>query len=137
MKGLFPKIGVVGIIVAFVPISFCLEAWAADKKEIERQIKNQVDEVVTGIDSGKKVEDYKLLAKKDPYFVFIMEQSGNVLFHPAYEGRNMQNISGPVYEVLIKGTTEGLWVKYDYYGIKHTYVRKTKGGLFVASGYKE
>jgi hypothetical protein len=76
MKGLFPKIGVVGIIVAFVTISFCFEAWAADKKEIERQIKNQVDEVVAAIDSGKKAEDFEYLSKKEPHYLFIMKSDG-------------------------------------------------------------
>ena len=64
MKGLFPKIGVLGTIVAFVTISFCFEVWAADKKAIEQQIKNQVDEVVAAIDSGKKAEDFEYLSKR-------------------------------------------------------------------------
>ncbi len=133
MKGLFPKIGVVGIIVAFVTISFCFEAWAADKKEIERQIKNQVDEVVAAIDSGKKAEDFEYLSKKEPHYLFIMKSDGGVFFHPHYS-----RIWGVPYDAIIKGTTEGLWVEYILEGkMRHSYVKKTKGGLFVVMGYSD
>jgi hypothetical protein len=137
MTRLFSKSRIVGIIVAFITISFGLNGWAADKKEIQKQIKSQVDEVVAGIDSGKKVQDFNSFAKKEPYFVFILEQSGKILLHPFYEGLNMRNISVPALEAVLKGTAEGLWVEYDAFGTKHAYVRKTKGGLFVGSGYKD
>jgi hypothetical protein len=133
MKGLFPKIGVVGTIVAFVTISFCFEAWAADKKEIEQQIKNQVDEVVAAIDSGKKAEDFEYLSKKDPHYLFIMKPDGGVLFHPYYS-----RVWGVPYDAIIKGTTEGLWVEYILIDkMRHSYVKKTKGGLFVVMGYSD
>jgi hypothetical protein len=127
----FSKIRIVGIIVAFVTISLGLNGWAADKEAIKKQIKNQVDEVVAAIDNGKKAEDFECLSKKEPYYLFIMKPDGETLFHPQYS-----SISGFAYDTIIKGTTEGLWVEYIL-GIqmRHSYVKKTKGGLFVVSGY--
>ena len=108
---------------------------AADKEEIEKQIKNQVDEVVAAIDGGKKAEDFKKLATKEPYYVFIMEPGGKLLVHPHYASVNLES-DKDLYDAVVKGTTEGLWVKYVFEGkMKHCYVKKTKGGLFVASGY--
>ena len=42
-----------------------------------------VDEVVVAIDNGKKAEDFKHLAKKEPYYVFIMEPDGRFLVSPS------------------------------------------------------
>jgi hypothetical protein len=113
--------------------------WASDKQEIEKQIKNQVDEVITAIDGGKKEEDFKILAKKEPYYVFIMEQTGKFLIHPNSASFNLKTKSDQeVYDALVKGTTEGLWVEYPLYAKKkRVYVKKAKGGLFVASGYND
>jgi len=109
---------------------------AAEKEAIEKQIKAQVDEVVTAIDSGKKAEDFKKLATEPKYYVFIMEQSGNFLFHPSSGGLNLNSKSDKeIYSALMRATTEGLWVDYWYINYtKHVYVKKTKGGLIVASG---
>ena len=44
----------------------------------------------------------------------------------------------PVYNEVIKATADGNWVDYVWQEKqKHTYVRKTKGGLIVGSGYSE
>jgi hypothetical protein len=42
------------------------------------------------------------------------------------------------YDAIIKGTTEGLWVEYILgVQMRHSYVKKTKGGLFVVMGYSD
>jgi hypothetical protein len=124
--------------VILLTIAFCFNGWAADKEAIEKQIKKQVDEVVAGIDSGKKVEDYKILATKEPYHIFVMEQGGKILLHPSLEGDDMKNQYRASYDAVIKATVEGLWVEYEYFGkVKRSYVKRTKGGLIVGSGYSD
>ncbi len=126
------------ILFLMVGIMLTGVTWAADKEAIEKQVKNQVDEVVAAIDSGKKVQDLKILATKEPYHIFIMEQGGKILLHPSLEGDDMKNQYGATYDAVIKATAEGLWVEYDYFGkMKRTYVKKTKGGLIVGSGYSD
>jgi hypothetical protein len=110
--------------------------WAADKEAIKKQIINQVDEVVAAIDSGKKAEDFKMLAKKEPH-VFIADQSGKLLVDPTFEGVNLQTWK-ETYDAIFKATAEGVWVEYIYYGaLKHSYVKKTKDGFIVGSGYTD
>jgi hypothetical protein len=107
---------------------------AADKEAIEKQIKTQVDEVVTAIDGGKKAEDFKKLATEPKYYVFIMDQSGKLLVHPFMESISQ---SDGAYFQIMKATAEGIWVEFVGPGHvwKRCYVKKTKGGLIVASGY--
>jgi hypothetical protein len=93
-----------------------------------------VDEVVVAINNGKKAEDFEDLAKKEPYYVFIMEQDGRFLVHPNYT--RLQEWDKPIFDAVSKATTEGLWVSHDYQGKSHTYVRKTKSGLIVGSGHR-
>jgi hypothetical protein len=113
------------------PDKEAMEKQAVEKQAIEKQIKNQVDEVVAAIDSGKKAEDFEYLSKKEPHFLFIMRRDGSVLFHPHYS-----SVTGVHLKTIAQGTTEGLWVEYDLHGqTKRSYVKKTKGGLFVVSGY--
>jgi hypothetical protein len=110
--------------------------WAADKEAIKKQIIDQVDEVVAAIDSGKKAEDFKMLAKKEPH-VFIVDQTGKLLVDPTLEGANLKNWKD-TYDAVFQATAEGLWVEYHYYGyLKHSYVKKTKDGLIVGSGYTD
>lgn len=98
--------------------------------EIEEN-KKLVDGVVEGINNGKKALDFRDLAKKEPYYVFIMEQDGTFLVHPYYTYPDKATL-----DALSKATTEGLWVSYPMQGrTKHSYVRKTKSGLIVASGH--
>ena len=94
-----------------------------------------VDEVVVAIDNGKKAEDFKHLAKKEPYYVFIMEPDGRFLVHPVYA--RLQDWDKEIFDAVSKANTEGLWVSYDYQGKRHTYVRKTKSGLIVGSGHRD
>jgi len=138
MTELFSKYRVVVVMATLVTISFCFSGWAADKEAIEKQIKKQVDEVVAAIDGGKKVEDFKILATKEPYHIFVMEQGGKILLHPSLEGDDMKSQYRASYDAVIKGTDEGLWVEYEYFGkMKRTYVKKTRGGLIVGSGYSD
>jgi len=102
--------------------------------EKEKQIKSQVDEVVTAIDGGKKAEDFKNLATDPHNYVFIMDQSGKFLVHPALKSISQ---SDKGYIKIVNATTEGIWYEYwSYLDIwKRFYVKKTKDGLFVGSGY--
>jgi signal transduction histidine kinase len=100
-------------------------------------VKKQVDEIVDGIDAGKKAEDFADAAQKDPY-VFVMEAEGKLLVHPTLVGESLKEKAGPVFDEVAKGTTEGVYVKYEWAGAKKcTYSRKTKSGLIVGSGYNE
>jgi len=101
--------------------------------EIEEN-KKLVNEVVDAINNGKKAEDFKDWAHKKPYYVFIMEPDGRFLIHPVFT--RLQEWDKPIFDAVSKGTTEGLWVSYDYQGKSDTYVRKTKSGLIVGSGHR-
>ena len=115
-------------------LGLCLVAgaFAADKDAI----KKQVDEIVVSIDSGKKAEDFKDAAQNKPSYVFIMQEGGQMLVHPSLVGQSLKDKAEPVYNECSKATADGTWVKYEWKGKeKNTYVRKTKDGLIVGSGY--
>jgi len=117
-------------------VGLCLAAGAvaADKAVI----KKQVDDIVMAIDGGKKVDDFKSAAQNKPYYVFIMEENGNLLVHPSLVGQSLKEKAEPVYNECAKGTPDGVWVDYVWKGKqKHTYVRKCKSGIIVGSGYSE
>jgi hypothetical protein len=100
-------------------------------------VKKQVDEIVVGIDGGKKPEDFAAAAQIDPY-VFIMEGAGKLLVHPSLVGQSLKEKAEPVYNEVAKGTPEGVYVRYEWAGAKKcTYARKTKSGLIVGCGYNE
>ncbi len=103
--------------------------------EIEEN-KKLVNEVVDAINKGKKAEDFRDLAKKEPYYVFIMEQDGWFLVHPMHARLQQIGSDKQISDAVSKATAEGLWVSYDYMGKSHTYVRKTKSGLIVGSGHR-
>ena len=108
--------------------------FAADKDAI----KKQVDAIVVAIDSGKKADDFKGAAQNKPSYVFIMKEDGNMLVHPSLVGKSLKEKAAPVYNECSKATTDGTWVGYVWKEKqKHTYVRKTKDGLIVGSGYSE
>ncbi len=126
----------VAIISLTLIVGICLAtgAFAADKAAI----KKQVDEIVVAIDSGKKAQDFMGAAQNKPYYVFIMEKGGMLLVHPSLVGQSLKKKAEPVYNECAKGTAEGVWVGYVWKEKqKHTYVRKTKSGLIVGSGYSE
>jgi len=107
---------------------------AADKPAIQKQ----VDEIVAAIDGGKTAADFKDAAKKEPYYVFIMKEDGMLLVHPSLEGQSLKEKAEPVYTAVVKGTPAGVWVDYEWKGkMKHTYMKKTKSGLLVGSGYED
>lgn len=100
-------------------------------------IKKQVDDIVVAMNGGKAAADFAGAAKNDPY-VFIMETGGKLLVHPSLVNENLKEKAEPVFNEVAKGTPEGLWVDYTWKEkMKHTYVRKTAGGLIVGSGYSE
>ena len=100
-------------------------------------VKKQVDEIVVGINGGKKAEDFASAAQMDPY-VFIMEGAGKLLVHPTLVGQSLKEKAEPVYNEVAKGTPEGAYVRYEWGGAKKcTYSRKTQGGLIVGCGYNE
>ena len=125
------------VIISFVLIlGICLAvgAFAADKDAI----KKQVDDIVVAIDGGKMAQDFASAAQNKPYYVFIMEEGGMLLVHPSLVGQSLKVKAEPVYNECAKATAEGVWVGYVWKGKqKHTYVRKTKSGLIVGSGYSE
>lgn len=106
---------------------------SADDKDA---IKAQVDEIVVAIDGGKTPADFADAAKKEPYYVYIMEESGNLLVHPSLVGQNLKEKAAPAYDAVVMATPEGTWVKYTWNDKeKNAYVRKTKSGAIVGSGY--
>ncbi|MEA1947378.1 MAG: cache domain-containing protein [Thermodesulfobacteriota bacterium] len=126
----------VTIISLALIVGLCLAtgAFAADKDAI----KKQVDDIVVAIDGGKTAEDFKSAAQNKPYYVFIMEEGGNLLVHPSLVGQSLKEKAEPVYNECAKATADGVWVGYVWKEKqKHTYVRKTKSGLIVGSGYSE
>jgi hypothetical protein len=100
--------------------------------EIEEN-KKLVDEVVDAINNGKKAEDFKDWAYKEPYYIFIMDQNGRFLVHPTYT--QLQTWDKVIFDALLKATPEGLWVSFPWRGKRHCYVRKTNSGLIVGSGH--
>jgi hypothetical protein len=109
-------------------------AFAADKDAI----KKQVDDIVVAINGGKAAHDFMGAAQNKPYYVFIMEEGGMLLVHPSLVGQSLKEKAEPVYNECAKATADGVWVDYVWKEEqKHTYVRKTDGGLIVGSGYSE
>ena len=126
----------VAIISFALIVGICMAAgaFAADKDAI----KKQVDDIVVAIDGGKTTEDFKSAAQNKPYYVFIMEESGNLLVHPSLVGQSLKEKARPVYNECAKATADGVWVDYVWKEKqKHTYVRKCKSGIIVGSGYSE
>ena len=115
-------------------LGLCLATgvFAADKDAI----KKQVDTIVVAIDGGEKADDFKSAAQNKPSYVFIMKEGGQMLVHPSLVGQSLKDKALPVYNECSKATADGTWVKYEWKGKeKNTYVRKTKDGLIVGSGY--
>jgi len=115
-------------------VGLCLvtSAFAANKGAI----KKQVDKIVAAIDGGKTAQDFKNAAHNKPHYVFIMEENGMLLVHPSLAGQSLKEKAKPAYDECVKATADGVWVSYEWKGKKkNTYVRKTKSGLIVGSGY--
>jgi hypothetical protein len=115
-----------------VGLSFAGVVAAADRNAI----KAQVDEIVKLIDAGKTPADFAEAAKRKPYYVYIMEENGNVLVHPSLTGQSLKEKVKVAYDAVVQATPEGNWVMYEWQGAeKNAYVRKTKSGVIVGSGY--
>ena len=120
------------ILVVMVGLSLTGFVSAADKDAI----KAKVDEIAVAIEGGKPASDFADAAKLKPHYVYIMEESGNVLVHPTLVGKNLKEAAMPAFEAVSKATMEGNWVMYKWKGAeKNAYVRKTKTGVIVGSGY--
>ena len=105
---------------------------AADKDAI----KAKVDEIAVAIEGGKPVSDFADAAKLKPHYVYIMEEGGKLLVHPSLTGENLKEKAAPAFDAVSQATMEGNWVKYEWKGAeKNAYVRKTKTGVIVGSGY--
>ena len=119
-------------VILLVGLSLAVGVFAQDKDAI----KKQVDDIVAAMDGGKTAADFKDAANNKPHYVYILEKSGNVLVHPTLVGQNLKEKAAPAYEAVSKATPAGTWVKYEWQGSeKNAYVRNTKGGLIVGSGY--
>ena len=134
-KGISMKRATLTCLVLLIGIFLATAALAAaDKAAIQKQ----VDEIVAAIDGGKTAADFKDAAKREPYYVFIMQENGNLLVHPKLEGQSLKEKAEVVYNAVVKATPAGTWVEYEWQGkMKHTYAKKTKGGLIVGSGYSD
>jgi hypothetical protein len=123
-------------LVLAVGVFFAICGFAVDVDK--GAIQKQVDEIVAPMNGGKTAADFKDAANRQPYYVFIMEGNGLLLVHPTLTGQNLNEKAGPVYNAVSKATPEGIWTDYEWQGKqKHSYVRKTKTGLIVGSGYSE
>ena len=126
------------MIMLCLVLVFGLSLMAVAAEVDKDAIKKQVDEIVVAIDGGKTAQDFKDAAKKEPYYVFIMQEDGKMLVHPSLEGESLKAKAEPVYNALVKATPAGVWVEYEWQGKqKNTYVRKTKSNLIVGSGYNK
>ena len=79
------------LLVVVVGLSLTGLVSAADKDAI----KAQVDEIAIAIEGGKPVSDFADAAKIQPHYVFIMEESGNLLVHPTLPGKSLKEAAAP------------------------------------------
>jgi len=120
------------MLVVIVGLSLTGVVSAADKDAI----KAKVDEIAVAIEGGKPVSDFADAAKLKPHYVYIMEEGGKLLVHPSLTGENLKEKAAPAFDAVSQATMEGNWVKYEWKGAeKNAYVRKTKTGVIVGSGY--
>ncbi len=106
--------------------------FAADREAIQKNVDGIVDE----INKGKTADSFK--ANDYTPYAFIMEKNGVLVVHPSLAGDSLKEKAPPVYEALLKSTSTGAWVDYVWKEKqKHSYVRTTKSGLIVGSGYSE
>jgi hypothetical protein len=120
------------LLVAIIGVLVAGPASAADRDAI----KAQVDEIAIAIEGGKPASDFADAANRKPHYVYIMEESGKLLVHPSLTGESLKVKAAPVFDAVVQATMEGTWVKYQWQGAeKNAYVRKTKTGVIVGSGY--
>jgi len=104
----------------------------ADKDAIQAN----VDGIVTAVNGGKAATEFN--ANDYSPYAFIMKPDGILIVHPSLAGQSLKEKAGPVFEALIQSTPDGVWVDYEWKGaMKHSYVRTTKCGNIVGSGYSD
>ncbi len=124
------------LIMLVVMVGLSLTGFVSAADVDKDAIKAKVDEIAVAIEGGKPASDFADAAKLKPHYVYIMEESGNVLVHPSLVGKNLKEAAMPAFEAVSKATMEGGWVMYEWKGAeKNAYVRKTKTGVVVGSGY--
>jgi hypothetical protein len=120
------------MLVVLVGLSLTGFVSAADKDAI----KAKVDEIAVAIEGGKPTSDFADAANLKPHYVYIMQEDGKLLVHPSLVGKNLKEAAMPAFEAVSQATMEGNWVTYEWKGAeKNAYVRKTKTGVIVGSGY--
>ncbi|SMC63119.1 Cache domain-containing protein [Desulfocicer vacuolatum DSM 3385] len=117
-------------LVLFVGFCLATSSFAADKKEIEKAVSSVV---LAGV-----YNDTACKAKApEGLYIFVMKTDGKLLVHPSKDA--IKDLSTTKYKViydeLIKATSDGLWVQYQWKGKeKNTFVKK-HGDKIVGCGY--
>lgn len=123
------RVVLIGIVLF---IGFCLpiSAIAADKGAIEKG--------VSAVVAAGKFDDATCKANSpESLYVFVMEKGGKLLVHPKKD--TIGSLNAPkfkvIYDELVKASSSGTWVKYNWNGKeKNTYVQKS-GDKIVGCGY--
>lgn len=123
------KVALVGLVL-FLGIYLPFSAIAADKGAIEKG--------VSAVVSSGHFDD--AVCKKnapESLYIFVMEESGKLIVHPKKDA--IKNLNAPKYKViydeLIKASSSGTWVQYQWGGKeKNTFVKKS-GDKIVGCGY--
>jgi hypothetical protein len=124
------------LIMLVVMVGLSLTGFVSAADVDKDAIKAKVDEIAVAIEGGKPASDFADAANLKPHYVYIMEESGNMLVHPSLVGKSLKEAAMPAFEAVSQATMEGGWVKYEWKGAeKNAYVRKTKTGVIVGSGY--
>ena len=124
------------LIMLVVMVGLSLTGFVSAADVDKDAIKAKVDEIAVAIEGGKPVSDFADAANLKPHYVYIMEEGGKLLVHPSLTGESLKEKAAPVFEAVSQATMEGTWVKYQWKGAeKNAYVRKTKTGVIVGSGY--
>ncbi len=117
-------------LVLFVGLCFATCGFAADKAAIEKA----VSAVATG---GAFTDDACKANAPEGLYIFVMEKDGKLVVHPKKDA--IKDLSTEkfkvIYDELIKATSDGVWVQYQWGGKeKNTFVQEA-GGKIVGCGY--
>lgn len=117
-------------LVLFVGFCLATTSFAADKKDIEKAVSSVI---LAGVynDSACKAK------APEGLYIFVMKEDGKLLVHPSKDA--IKDLSTEKYKViydeLIKATSDGIWVQYQWKGKeKNTFVQK-HGDKIVGCGY--
>ncbi len=116
--------------VLFVGLCCATYSFAANKKAIEKAVSSVT---IEGVYNAKACE----AKAPEGLYIFVMEMNGKLLIHPSKDA--IKDLSTPKYKViydeLIKATSDGVWVQYQWKGKeKNTFVKKA-GIKIVGCGY--